>query len=127
MEQAEASAAAEKLKPKRDDWMLLPPTSGDWSSRVDPTKLKNRKFNTSKGAKGPASSGGNADGISEVWTETPEQKLQRLKDETLGTKLMSGEQKANDVRSAASKEEAEQMAKRIREYNVSHFRSQVCV
>ncbi len=29
------------VKSMRDEWMIVPPSSDDWSSRVDPTKLKN--------------------------------------------------------------------------------------
>lgn len=74
-------------KPKREEWMLIPPSHSDWSSRVDPRKLRNRKFNTGKGAKAPPpkSSGDNA-----LWTETPEQKQKRLADEVMGVVAKPG-------------------------------------
>ncbi|PKY05960.1 hypothetical protein P168DRAFT_317464 [Aspergillus campestris IBT 28561] len=73
----EAQAAA---KPQRDEWMLLPPENSDWGSRVDPTKLRNRKFQSGKGA----ASGGKSGGVDVSWTETPEEKLKRLQDSILG-------------------------------------------
>ena len=109
-------------KPKREEWMLIPPSQSDWSSRVDPTKLRNRKFNTGKGAKAPApkSSGDNA-----LWTETPEQKQKRLADEVMGVVAKPGsvagpssstdnginEQRRND---------ALETERRIEAYNAQH-------
>lgn len=67
---------------KRDDWMTMVPESGDWSSRVDPTKLKSRGFNSGKGAKGPTvKTGGDSS-----WHETPAEKQARLAREVLGIK-----------------------------------------
>ncbi|CAN9327195.1 unnamed protein product [Alternaria alternata] len=64
-------------KAQRDEWMTLPPTQDDLAARMDPTKMRARKFNSGKGA-------GNTGGMSSAWTETPEQKLKRLQDEALG-------------------------------------------
>ncbi|RKF56697.1 hypothetical protein OnM2_079012 [Erysiphe neolycopersici] len=69
-------------KLKRAEWMLTPPSSSDLTTRVDPTKLKSRKFTSGRGTKRPAE----ASGISTIWTETPEEKRQRLEDEVLGRK-----------------------------------------
>jgi hypothetical protein len=67
---------------KRDEWMTMAPESGDWSSRVDPTKLKSRGFNSGKGAKGPTiKTGGDSS-----WHETPAEKQARLAREVLGIK-----------------------------------------
>ncbi|RDW87548.1 hypothetical protein BP5796_03242 [Coleophoma crateriformis] len=99
-------------RPQRDDWMLVPPSDSDWSSRVDPTKLKNRKFASGKGAKAPAEKSG----ISGIWTETPEQKRQRLEDEVLGRKDAStSSHKAGP--SVMESREDEATSRRIREYN----------
>lgn len=99
-------------RPQRDDWMLVPPSDSDWSSRVDPTKLKNRKFASGKGAKAPAEKSG----ISAIWTETAEQKRQRLEDEVLGRKDTStSSHKAGP--SVMESREDEATSKRIREYN----------
>ncbi|KAK4193275.1 hypothetical protein QBC35DRAFT_481090 [Podospora australis] len=65
--------------PKRDDWMIAPPTSSG-PRAPDPTKLKNRKFNTGPRAATEAKAGG----ISSIWTETPEEKARRLANAVLG-------------------------------------------
>jgi hypothetical protein len=92
--------------------MTLAPEGGDWSQRVDPTKLKNRKFNTGRGAKAPAQAGG---GIAEAWHETPEEKLARLRREALGIRDKSSSTKSAPQRSVHD----EATAKRMKEYNVS--------
>ena len=111
---AEAEAAREaSKKPQREEWMLLPPKQDDWSARVDPTKLKNRKFNTGKGSKAPAQAGGSDNAL---WTETPEQKRQRLEDEVMGVKRPA--QLGAEVKTDRRKEEeAREMDRRIRDYN----------
>lgn len=112
-EQAREAAKAEPAKPKRADWMLVPPSDSDWGSRVDPTKLKNRKFASGKGAKAPAEKSG----ISAIWTETPEEKRQRLEDEVLGRKDAATSSVARKERRPQDEEEQEMIAKRIRVYN----------
>lgn len=111
---AEDEAAREaSKKPQREEWMLLPPKQDDWSARVDPTKLKNRKFNTGKGSKAPAQKGGSENAL---WTETPEQKRRRLEDEMMGVKKpaqLGPEQKTDKWK----EEEARETERRIREYN----------
>ncbi|KAI5922034.1 hypothetical protein F4810DRAFT_711857 [Camillea tinctor] len=83
-QKAAAYEAAHPSAPKRDDWMLAPPTAG-LSRAPDPTKLKARKFNSGPRAAAAASSNGGAAGeISSIWTETPEQKRKRLENAVLG-------------------------------------------
>lgn len=93
--------------------MLLPPKQDDLSSFSDPTKLKNRKFNTGKGSKAPAQRG---DSDNTLWTETPEQKRQRLEDEVMGVKKPAqlGPENKKDKRKEA---EARETERRVREYN----------
>ncbi|KAL8777477.1 MAG: hypothetical protein Q9213_007846 [Squamulea squamosa] len=108
---------------QREEWMLVPPSNSDWSTRMDPTKLKNRKFATGKGAKAPSSSskGAAGGGIDQIWTETPEQKRQRLQDEMMGVKipaqLVDGGEEANDRRGMEDEAERRETKRRIREYN----------
>jgi hypothetical protein len=103
-------------KPQRAEWMLVPPSDSDWTTRVDPTKLKSRKFASGKGAKAPAEKGG----ISAIWTETPEEKRQRLEDEVLGRKdaaTSTTKSKKTGGGGESRDREEEATAKRIREYN----------
>ncbi|KFX96639.1 hypothetical protein O988_05232, partial [Pseudogymnoascus sp. VKM F-3808] len=112
---ATTASAAASSAPKRADWMLVPPSSDDWTSRVDPTKLKTRKFASGKGAKAP----GEKSGISAIWTETPEEKRQRLEDEVMGRKEVATNSGKGRGEKVPGEDEAEQaaIAKRIREYN----------
>ncbi|KAJ9161468.1 hypothetical protein NKR19_g2245 [Coniochaeta hoffmannii] len=67
--------------PKRDDWMLAPPSAPSNYRERDPTKLKARKFATGRAATGNEAHAG---GVSAIWTETPEEKARRLRDAVLG-------------------------------------------
>lgn len=113
-------------KPQREEWMLVPPKQDDWSARVDPTKLRNRKFNTGKGAKAAPASKGGGD-VSALWTETPEQKRQRLEDEIMGVKrpaqLVEGGEEEGRGRGKGRGDEVErrETERRIREFNVKFF------
>ncbi|KAK3309924.1 uncharacterized protein B0T15DRAFT_506653 [Chaetomium strumarium] len=74
-----SATQAEPAAPRRDDWMLAPPTSN--SARApDPTKIRARKF-----ASGPrAVTEAKPARISSIWTETPEEKARRLANAVLG-------------------------------------------
>lgn len=113
--QQQAQASREPAKAQRAEWMLAPPSSTDWTGKVDPTKLKNRKFASGKGATAPSAG---SVGISAIWTETPEQKRQRLEDEVLGRKekatLATGPTLPDHMRRG---EEQEAIARRIREHS----------
>ena len=69
-------------KNQRDEWMIVPPSNSDWSARMDPTKLKARKFNTGKGANAASQSA--ATGGDNKWTETTAEKMARLEREMMG-------------------------------------------
>ncbi|KAI0998850.1 hypothetical protein K3495_g9347 [Podosphaera aphanis] len=101
-------------KPQRAEWMLVPPTSSDWTNRIDPTKLKNRKFASGKVAQAPATQSN----VSKIWTETYEEKRQRLEDEVLGrsqTPTTSLSIKTAHIRQ--QEREAEATERLVREYN----------
>ncbi|KAI9836536.1 MAG: hypothetical protein M1837_003285 [Sclerophora amabilis] len=109
-------AKERERKPQREEWMLVPPKQDDWSSKVDPTKLRNRKFNTGKGAKAPAQK---TAGESTIWTETLEQKRQRLEDEVMGVVQPAAQSTANSQTERRPRE-GDNTAKRIQEYNDKH-------
>ncbi|CZS99055.1 uncharacterized protein RAG0_07546 [Rhynchosporium agropyri] len=117
IERARSTAEAASSKPQRAEWMLAPPSDSDFSGRVDPTKLKNRKFASGKGAKAPSEKSG----ISAIWTETPAEKRQRLEDEVLGRKETAssgrGESSKKDKKSKELEAEERATARRIKEYN----------
>lgn len=109
----EEAAAREKAETKsgRDEWMMMPPKQDDLAARMDPSKLRARGFNTGKGARPAAGSGGD----NGIWTETPEQKRKRLEDEVMGRR---GVQEAATERvpaQAVSKKDHETAAK-VREH-----------
>lgn len=112
-------------KPKREEWMLVPPSQSDWSSRIDPTKLRNRKFNTGKGAKAPPPKTSGDDNA--LWTETPEQKQKRLTDEVMGVVAKPGSAAAsssanNNPHQQTPQQQAEALEteRRIQDYNAQH-------
>ncbi|GAA5969456.1 hypothetical protein JCM11641_008121 [Rhodosporidiobolus odoratus] len=71
-----------KGKPQREEWMLVPPKEMDLLTSMDTTKLKSRGFATGKAA----ASAGKKEGPSNLWTETPAERQQRLQDEMMGKK-----------------------------------------
>ncbi|GAA5961917.1 hypothetical protein JCM8115_001609 [Rhodotorula mucilaginosa] len=75
---------AENKKPKREEWMLVPPKEMDLLSSMDTTKLKSRGFATGKAAQ-RASGSDSSSGVN-LWTETPAERQERLRDEMLGKK-----------------------------------------
>ena len=84
---------------------------------MDPTKLKNRKFQSGKGP--PTSSSGGK--IGAVWTETPEQKRQRLEDEVLGRKPVAALESSGDGETVARRKIADdknrEAERKVTEYN----------
>ncbi|KAF7293932.1 hypothetical protein HMN09_01190400 [Mycena chlorophos] len=72
--------AAQPKAVKRDEWMLVPPSSSALLGTLDPAKLsKGRQF--SRGTVVERESG-----ASTLWTETPAERQQRLTDEVAGKK-----------------------------------------
>ncbi|CAL1696827.1 unnamed protein product [Somion occarium] len=69
--------AAKPKALKREEWMLVPPSSSDLLGSIDPTKLtKGRQFARTAA---PAREVDNT-----LWTETPAERQQRLADEVAG-------------------------------------------
>ena len=107
------------ISSQRDAWMLVPPSSGDWTARVDPTKLKARKFNTSKPGSRPKEISSKAD---DTWNETPQEKHARLQREMMGIKHPSSTSSTTASSKHSSKkdraEDAEDVEtkKRMKEY-----------
>ncbi|KNZ75713.1 hypothetical protein J132_01963 [Termitomyces sp. J132] len=80
---------AEKPKAlKRDEWMLVPPSSSDLLGNLDPTKLKARQFSRSTG---PISNKTD----NSLWTETPSERQQRLADEVSGKRRRAVDNQAD--------------------------------
>lgn len=71
--------ASKPKKLQREEWMLVPPKSGDLLASLDPTKSRPRQF-----ARSAAPSRDNSG--SSLWTETPAERQQRLADEVAGRK-----------------------------------------
>ncbi|THU88613.1 hypothetical protein K435DRAFT_729807 [Dendrothele bispora CBS 962.96] len=98
--QVEEAAKPKALK--RDEWMIVPPSSSDLLGTLDPKKLsKGRQFSRSAA---PAKDVDNS-----LWTETPAEKQQRLADEVSGKK-----RKATNADVTMSAEEAAEAQKRQR-------------
>lgn len=99
-------------KKQRDEWMLQPPEKSDWTSNVDPTKLRHRKFQSGKSAGFSSTSR-----MDTSWLESPEQKMERIKDEVMGVKTSTPAENGGNSFEAPKITEAIQ--ERIQKYNVS--------
>lgn len=91
---------------QRDQWMLQPPTQSDWASKIDPTQLRSRKFNTGKSATATKK-------MDSSWVETPEERMRRLQDAVMGIGASKNQARGEVVSNTKSKED------QIRRYNVS--------
>ncbi|CAK7215527.1 hypothetical protein SCUCBS95973_002505 [Sporothrix curviconia] len=70
---------------QRDDWMLTPPSDNKAANlAADPTKIRPRGFATGRAAASGAGGGAASSAIGSLWTETLQQKSQRLADTVLG-------------------------------------------
>jgi hypothetical protein len=91
---------------QRDQWMLQPPTQSDWASKIDPTQLRNRKFNTGKSATTTKT-------MDSAWVETPEERMRRLQDAVMGVGSSTNQARDQVASNTKSKED------QIKRYNVS--------
>ncbi|CAG7852367.1 SubName: Full=Uncharacterized protein {ECO:0000313/EMBL:CCA68599.1} [Serendipita indica DSM 11827] len=79
-EQRRKALAEEEKKPKqpkREEWMLAPPTSSEALQSLDPTKIKNRQFSRATGREEVSKD-------TSLWTETPSERQARLAEELSG-------------------------------------------
>lgn len=120
----EERARAEAGKSKREDWMLVPPSSMDMLASNDPTKIRARGFaqNTRRGGAAADRTGGEQD-VS-LWTETPEERAKRLDEEVMGKRKRkenaSRQESEADRRERLKRERRnEELRSRVDEYNVS--------
>lgn len=97
---------------QRDDWMMAPPSHDDALSRIDPTKMRARKFNTGRAGGAPA----DHREMGAAWFETPEEKRKRLENEMMGvsSKTASAQPSASG---SNSKSRDEETARRVKEHN----------
>ncbi|KAL1749591.1 hypothetical protein FB107DRAFT_280544 [Schizophyllum commune] len=101
VEQRRREEAENASKPKtlqRESWMLVPPSASELLSNIDPTKK--RTFSTSTLA--PASSRKKSE--PNLWTETPQERLQRLKDEVEGRRKRAVNPTGDEEEDDAAKE-----------------------
>jgi hypothetical protein len=113
LEESRRLAAEEAKKPKapqREEWMLRPPSASELLGNIDPTKLtKARTFNTSTKTAGAS---GKVD--MSLWTETPQERQQRLADEVAGKKRRA----VNAEKEMSVEEEMEMRRKRKRDEEI---------
>ncbi|KAI0248105.1 hypothetical protein BJV78DRAFT_1131974 [Lactifluus subvellereus] len=115
------SPCTEAARPKtlqREEWMLVPPSSSDLLSTLDPTKLnKPRQFSRSTA---PVKVVDNT-----LWTETPAERQKRLADEVMGKRRRvenadpEQEGGAEDDAHKRRKREAE-LQRQVDEYTRTH-------
>lgn len=103
----------QKKETQRDEWMLLPPSQSDWASKIDPTQLRNRKFQTGKSARAPGSKQ-----VDAKWVETPEERMRRLQDEMMGVGAAPNraEQRTSNTKDTTRNKAMEEQ---IKKFNVS--------
>jgi hypothetical protein len=99
---------------QRDEWMVLPPDKDSWTSSIDPTALRNRKFATGRSAR---TSRPDKNGPGPSWTESPAEKRMRLENEIMGIQAPS----ESDLQGSSGKPVREDgaTAEKIRLFNVS--------
>ena len=111
-QQQQPASEARSEKETRDQWMLQPPAHGDWASKVDPTQLRNRKF------QGKAT-GSTSKQLDASWVESPEDRLKRLGDAVMGVAPSGDTGPSKSTSEGATK--AALMEEKIRKFNVSHI------
>ncbi|OQE41276.1 hypothetical protein PENCOP_c005G04138 [Penicillium coprophilum] len=105
-EPTDSGISKSEKESQRDQWMLQPPSHSDWASKIDPTQLRNRKFNTSKSATAPKS-------MDSSWVETPEERMKRLQDAVMG--VSGSATQSEDSRGASNARLIEDQIKRYKD------------
>ncbi|EJT98975.1 hypothetical protein DACRYDRAFT_101581 [Dacryopinax primogenitus] len=111
----QAAEASQPKKLEREAWMLAPPTSSELLGSLDPTRLR-----TKRTLGGGASRGNNKEGM-ELWTETPQEKLERLKAEISGKRKRVGVQSEINADEKGERDRKrrrdEEIERRVQEHN----------
>lgn len=102
----------QKKESQRDQWMLQPPDQSNWASKIDPTQIRNRKFQTGRSARSATSKQ-----VDASWMESPEERMRRLGDEVMGVGASSDNSKQSVSSADAAK--AKLMEDKIKKFNVS--------
>lgn len=100
---------------RRDQWMLHPPEQSDWATKIDPTKLRNRKFQTGKSAR----TTGAPQQVDAAWVESPEERMRRLQDEVMGVAASPAKSAKQPHTDGASSSATKSMEEKIRNYKVT--------
>ena len=98
---------------QRDQWMLELPEPVAFGTNIDPTKLKNRKFQSGRSAQSSLGSKG-TDGS---WTESPQDKIKRLQDSVMG--VNSSSVTAGTVKNSAVQQKKAAQNEKMKEQMVS--------
>lgn len=105
--------------------MLVPPTDDSLGFMSDPSKLKNRRFQTQPSNKCDKQAKGAA--VDRSWTEAPAEKIARLKREALGAmgpaadpsasnrRKTSASERSNEFGLAGGSEQQQRQRKRVRD------------
>ncbi|EAU85999.2 hypothetical protein CC1G_03022 [Coprinopsis cinerea okayama7 len=103
--------ASKPKAPKREEWMLVPPSHSDLLGNLDPSRLKKgRQF--SKSTAEPRATD------TSLWTETPAERQKRLADEVSGKKRRAVDSAPadDDPDKKRRKQEEERIRKGVEEY-----------
>ncbi|KAJ5602173.1 hypothetical protein N7510_011707 [Penicillium lagena] len=90
----------QKKTEQRDQWMLHPPEKSDWATKIDPTQLRNRKFQTGRSARS-----GGPQAVDASWTENPEERMKRLQNEVMGVAAVPADRQSAPSKASQSMEE----------------------
>ncbi|KAJ5808936.1 hypothetical protein N7474_010205 [Penicillium riverlandense] len=90
----------QKKTEQRDQWMLHPPEKSDWAAKIDPTQLRNRKFQTGRSARS-----GGPQAVDASWVENPEERMKRLQNEVMGVAAAPADRQPAPSKTSQSMEE----------------------